>query len=128
MVVGFGLMIRSYLSRLNLLLVPRISAVLIVVIVLYMLLSIVGYRMGLEGTLNVTYFPMIIIAWTIERMSVLWEEEGPREGMVQGGGSLLVAILAYLVMTDGRRSGDCGAPAARRGALPVRRRWFAGCP
>ncbi len=99
-VVGFGLMIRSYLSRLNLLLVPRISAVLIVVIVLYMLLSIVGFRMGLEGTLNVTYFPMIIIAWTIERMSVLWEEEGPREVMTQGGGSLLVAILAYLVMTN----------------------------
>src|SRR5690625_6931104 len=31
-------------------------------------------------------------------MSILWEEEGPREVVVQGGGSLLVAVLAYLLM------------------------------
>jgi hypothetical protein len=31
-------------------------------------------------------------------MSVLWEEEGPREVLIQGGGSLLTASLAYLVM------------------------------
>ncbi|MBT8127142.1 MAG: inactive transglutaminase family protein [Gammaproteobacteria bacterium] len=99
-VVGVGLMIRGYLSRLNLLLVPRLAAVLIVVIGLYVALSIIGFKMGLMGVLSVTYFPMIIIAWTIERMSVLWEEEGAREVMIQGGGSLLTAILAHLVMTE----------------------------
>ena len=99
-VVGVGLMIRGYLSRLNLLLVPRLSAVLIVVIGLYVALSIMGFKMGLMGVLSVTYFPMIIIAWTIERMSVLWEEEGAREVMIQGGGSLLTAILAHLVMIE----------------------------
>ena len=31
-------------------------------------------------------------------MSILWEEEGPRQVVVQGGGSLLVAVLAYLLM------------------------------
>jgi hypothetical protein len=41
---------------------------------------------------------MIIIAWTIERMSILWEEEGAKEVLKQGGGSLLVAVLAYLLM------------------------------
>jgi hypothetical protein len=41
---------------------------------------------------------MIILAWTIERMSILWEEQGPREVLVQGGGSLLVAVLAFLAM------------------------------
>jgi hypothetical protein len=41
---------------------------------------------------------MIILAWTIERMSITWEEEGPREVLIQGGGSLLVAGLAFLVM------------------------------
>ena len=99
-VVGFGLMIRGYLSRLNLLLVPRIAAVLIVVIVLYVWMSIAGFRMGIPGALSVTFFPMIIISWTIERMSVLWEEQGPREVMIQGGGSLLTATITYLVMTE----------------------------
>ena len=99
-VVGVGLMIRGYLSRLNLLLVPRLAAVLIVVIGLYVALSIIGFKMGLMGVLSVTYFPMIIIAWTIERMSVLWEEEGAREVMIQGGGALLTAIVAHLVMIE----------------------------
>jgi hypothetical protein len=43
---------------------------------------------------------MIILSWTIERMSILWEEEGAKEVFVQGGGSLLVAVLAYLVMIN----------------------------
>jgi hypothetical protein len=43
---------------------------------------------------------MIILAWTIERMSILWEEEGPREVLIQGGGSLLVSVLAYLLMSQ----------------------------
>ena len=46
----------------------------------------------------ITFFPMIIIAWTIERLSILWEEEGPRDVLIQGGGSMLVAMLAYLPM------------------------------
>src|SRR5690606_18851702 len=50
--------------------------------------------------MTITFFPMIIIAWTIERMSILWEEEGPSEVVKQGGGSLLVAILAYLLMSS----------------------------
>lgn len=99
-VVGVGLLIRGYLSRLNLLLVPRLAAVLIVVIGLYVSLSVIGFKMGLVGALSVTYFPMVIIAWTIERMSVLWEEEGAREVMIQGGGSLLTAVLAHLAMTE----------------------------
>lgn len=99
-VVGIGLIIRSYLSRLNLLLVPRIAAVLIVVIGLYIALSIAGFKMGLIGVLSVTFFPMIIISWTIERMSILWEEEGAKEVLIQGGGSLLTASITYLVMTE----------------------------
>src|SRR5690625_7007610 len=62
------------------------------------ILSLLGYQLGLSTGMTITFFPMIIIAWTIERMSILWEEEGPREVVVQGGGSLLVAVLAYLLM------------------------------
>ncbi|MEE3325947.1 MAG: inactive transglutaminase family protein [Myxococcota bacterium] len=98
-VVAIGLVIRTYLSRLNLLLVPRISAVVIVVILLFAGVSIASYKLGIEAGLNVTFFPMIIMAWTIERMSVLWEEEGAREALIQGTGSLAVAVLVYLAMS-----------------------------
>ena len=97
-VVAIGLVLRGYLSSLNLLLVSRISALIILVIFITAGLSIIGYQMGFNTGMTVTFFPMVILAWTIERMSILWEEEGAREVFTQGGGSLLVAILAYLAM------------------------------
>jgi len=99
-VVGIGLIIRSWLSRLNLLLVARISAVMIVVIGIMAGFSIATNQLGFSQALTITFFPMIILAWTIERMSILWEEDGSREVLIQGSGSLLVAIIAYLLMTN----------------------------
>lgn len=100
LVVAVGLVIRSYLSHLNLLLVARVSAVIITVIAIISVFSVVAYRMGLNAGLTITFFPMIILSWTIERMSILWEEEGPKEVLIQGGGSMLTAVLAYLAMNN----------------------------
>lgn len=100
LIVGTGLMIRSYLSRLNLLLVARISAVIIAVILIISVFTVIAYRVGLLEGLSITFFPMIILSWTIERMSILWEEEGAKEVLVQGGGSLFTAVLVYLAMTS----------------------------
>ena len=99
-IVGVGLVIRSYLSHLNLLLVARISSVVIVVIGIMSIFSIVSYKLGINEALTITFFPMIILAWTIERMLILWEEEGAKEVYLQGGGSLLVAVLAYFAMCN----------------------------
>jgi hypothetical protein len=98
LVVAIGLVIRSYLSDLNLLLVARIAVLVILVIGIISMISIVSYRLGLISGLTIMFFPMIILAWTIERMSILWEEQGAREVLKQGGGSLLVAVLAFLLM------------------------------
>lgn len=98
-IVGLGLLLRSYLSYLNLLMVARIATLVVLVIMMISVLSLLGYQLGLNSGVTVTFFPMIIIAWTIERMSILWEEEGSREVLIQGSGSLLVAVLAYLIMT-----------------------------
>ncbi len=100
LIVGVGLLIRSYFSRHNLLLVARISLVIISVVLILALFSVISYRMGLSEGLKLTLFPMIILSWTIERMSILWEEEGHKAVLTQGGGSLLVAILSYLVMSN----------------------------
>ncbi|MDH3993723.1 MAG: gonadoliberin III, partial [Gammaproteobacteria bacterium] len=97
-VIAIGLVLRSYLSRLNLLLVARIATLIVLVIFVIAALSILGYQLGYSTGMTITFFPMIIIAWTIERMSILWEEEGPREVLIQGGGSLVVAVMAYLLM------------------------------
>ena len=100
LVVGAGLLIRGLMSRLHLLLVARITAVIIVVIGIIAFFTVFSYQVGLTEGLKITLFPMIILSWTVERMSVLWEEEGAHEVMVQGGGSLATAVLAYLAMTN----------------------------
>jgi hypothetical protein len=100
LIVAVGLVIRNYLSYLNLLLVARVSAVIITVIAIISIFSVIAYRMGLNAGLTITFFPMIILAWTIERMSILWEEEGPKEVLIQGGGSLMTAVIVYLAMNN----------------------------
>jgi hypothetical protein len=100
LIVGTGLMIRSYLSRLNLLLVARISAVIISVILIIAVFTVLSFRLGITQGLTITFFPMIILSWTIERMSILWEEDGAKEVLLQGSGSLFTAIIVYLAMTN----------------------------
>ncbi len=99
-VVCVGLILRALLSHLNLLLVPRISAILVFVITIYLAISVIGFKMGSEVGLNVTFFPMIIISWSIERMCVLWEEEGGKDVLIQGSGSLFTASVIYVLMQN----------------------------
>ncbi len=100
--VAVGLWFRFLLSRLNLLVVPRVAACVVIVTLLMILMTVIGYRMGMSGGVQVTLFPMIILAWTIERMSIIWEEEGRRSAIVQVGGSVFVAVLAFLFMKIGQ--------------------------
>src|SRR5690606_26599027 len=98
-VVGFGLLVRFYLERLRLLLVPRLTAILILVVLLMAAVSVLSNRLGLEVGLSVALFPMVIMAMTIERMSVAWDERGAGSAIKEGVGSLVVAALAYLAMS-----------------------------
>jgi len=100
LVVALGLAFRFYLDRLKLLLVPRLAAVLIMVVLTMALMSVVLHKLGLEQGLSVALFPMVILTMTIERMSIVWEELGPADAMKQGLGSLFVAALAYAVMNN----------------------------
>lgn len=100
LILVVGIWVRSLLSRLDMLLVARIAAVVVLVVSLMAAISIVSYKLGIEQALTVTFFPMIIIAWTIEHMSILWEDDGPMEVLIQTTGSLGVAILCFFVMTN----------------------------
>jgi len=100
LIVGFGLALRFYLEYLQLLLVPRLAAVLIIVIILMTVVTIFSFKLGFETGLSIALFPMVIMAMTIERMSLVWEEHGPAEALKQGFGSLAVAALAFIVMNN----------------------------
>jgi hypothetical protein len=98
-VLACGLAVRLYVERLKLLLVPRLGAVLIVVVGLIAALTIITHRMGLDVGLSVGLFPMVILTMTIERMTVTWEERGAGEALQQAAGSLLVAAVCFLIIS-----------------------------
>lgn len=99
LIVSLGLFFRFYLERLRLLLVPRLAAVVTIVVLLMTTISIVSHQLGTETGLSVSLFPMVIISMVIERMSVVWEERGALVSIQEGLGSLMMAALAYLVIS-----------------------------
>lgn len=99
-IITLGLIIRAILSKLNLLLVPRISAVVIFVILIMQALTILGYRFSVDVALSAVFFPIIIMAWIIERASITWEEDGPTNAGREIFYSLAVAIVTYFIVSN----------------------------
>ncbi|WP_116812056.1 inactive transglutaminase family protein [Steroidobacter cummioxidans] len=97
-IVSLGLLIRFYLEKLRLLLVPRLTTVLTVVVLLMAGISVLSEKLELQPGLSIALFPMVILSMTIERMSIVWEERGASEALQEGIGSLVVAAVAYVVM------------------------------
>lgn len=102
--VGIGILVRLYLDKLHLLLVPRLAVILTVVVISMLAFSILGNNLGIQKFLSISLFPMVILTMVIERMSVVWEERGPKEAMIKCTGSLITAVVAYFAMNNGTLS------------------------
>ncbi len=98
LITCLGLAARFYFEKLKLLMVPRLGAVMIVVLLFMGVLSLLSYKLGLSIGLSLALFPIVIIVMTIERMNVVWEERGASEALQQGLGTLLVAAASYWLM------------------------------
>lgn len=94
-----GLVARSLLERLRLLLLPRVGGVLTVVVLLMVILALIANELGLEVALAVALFPMVVITMMIERTAIMWEEVGAKEAMKQWINGTLGAVAVYYVIT-----------------------------
>lgn len=97
-IVSFGLLARFYLDELRLLLVPRLAAILTIVILLMIFISVICQNLNLDSGLSVALFPMVILTMTIERMCITWDERGAYDAMKAGVGSLVAAVICFSVM------------------------------
>lgn len=98
--VMIGLGLRAYFNGLQLLIVPRLAAVLSIVTLLMALIALVGNAFNIALGFSISLFPLVIITMTIERMSLVWDEFGAREALTRGAGSLAAAVVSYLVMSN----------------------------
>lgn len=95
--LGYG--VRSGLDRLRLLLVPRMSVILTLVIVCFTLLALAGNKLGMRHLMAVGLLPFVILTMIIERFFVVIEESGLQEGLRMALGSAAVSMIAYAIIS-----------------------------
>jgi hypothetical protein len=97
-IVGLGYLARRGVDRLHLLLVPRLSVLLTMVIALFTILALIGSKLGKREFMAVGLIPFVILTMTIERFFVVAEESGPRAALRTATGSAAVAAITYLIV------------------------------
>ena len=97
-VLVVGLVSRSWLDRLKLLVVPRLSILLTLVVLCVVFgVSIFEYFNPTRSAQTVL-LPMVILTMMIERFFLTSEEDGPRFAVQLLTSTLLVAFLCYLLL------------------------------
>ncbi|AFY53026.1 hypothetical protein Riv7116_0423 [Rivularia sp. PCC 7116] len=100
LVVIIGLLIRAYLDKLQLLIVPRLAAILTATVLTIGILAIILQRFGINLGLSISLFPIVILAMLIERAALSWEEAGAKETIIAGLGTVLIAVIGYLCVIN----------------------------
>jgi hypothetical protein len=97
-VVLIGYLVRRWIDKLRLLLVPRLSLILTLVVIFFTVLALIGSKLGLRQFMAVGLLPFVILTMTIERFFVITEEAGIREGLWTAAGSAAVATITYEIL------------------------------
>ncbi|MGD9632682.1 MAG: 7TM domain-containing protein [Pirellulales bacterium] len=97
-VIMAGVVSRTYLERLRLLAVPRLSIILTIVILCVVFGMSILYYLLPEIVTDAVLLPMVILTMLIERFYVTTEEDGLPYTLQLAAGTLMVAVLVYAVL------------------------------
>lgn len=97
-VIIVGYFFRRAVNTMRLLLVPRLSVLLTLVIACLTAFALAGKAFGLREFMAVGLLPIVILTMTIERFFVITEEAGAREGLRTAAGSAAVAAIIYSII------------------------------
>jgi len=97
-IVLIGYVARRGLDRMRLLLIPRMSVLVTLVIFCFIILALLGNRFGVRQFMAVGLLPFVILTMTIERFFVVVEEHGMRTAMETALGSAAVSVITYLII------------------------------
>lgn len=96
--IGLGLLSRAGLERLKLLMVPRLSLVLTLVVwCIVFSVSLLDYFHLIPST-QAVLLPMVILTMTVERFYLTTEEDGARFALQLMAGTTVVAACCYAVL------------------------------
>lgn len=97
-VVVLGVAFRYVLDALQLLLVPRLSILLSIVVLILLGVALSGGELGTEEAASVALFPIVIMTTVIERFSIKLAEEGVPAALVNTFWTVVIALTGYGVL------------------------------
>jgi len=97
-VVLIGYIARRAIDRFRLLLVPRLSVLLTLVIICFGIFALIGGKLRLQALMGVGLLPIVILTMSIERFFVLIEESGTREALNTAAGTVAVSIITFFII------------------------------
>lgn len=95
MVLSIGVLGRLFITRLHLLLVPRLSVLLSMVVLTVALLGLVGVELDDRDFFAGILFPIVILTMLVERFSITVDEEGWREAVKRAVSSVCISVAVY---------------------------------
>jgi transglutaminase-like putative cysteine protease len=101
-VIAVGVFGRVVLERLRLLLVPRLSILLCLVVLGVTAFALLGRSLENRDFFSGVLFPIVILTMLCERFSISIAEEGMRNAFVRAGWSMGVTGAVYPIMRDPR--------------------------
>lgn len=97
-IMAVGTLVRLFLERFQMLQTPRLGIMLTVTSLIMLGISILSVSKDLVQSSRVSLFPLVIISMTIERFSVMAEEDGFGAAIKVCIMTVLVACFSYGVM------------------------------
>ncbi|MCK6555586.1 hypothetical protein L6Q96_13560 [Candidatus Binatia bacterium] len=97
-IVGVGAVVRGLLQRVRLQLVARLAILIAIVAGTMAGLTVLGASFGIGALINVSIFPMVIMAGVIENFSSSQAELGTREAIRLAVNTLVLAAICYLAV------------------------------
>ncbi|MEN8160492.1 MAG: 7TM domain-containing protein, partial [Myxococcota bacterium] len=95
LVILLGFLARFALERLRLLMVPRLSIVLCVVVLAVIVLALSGQDSGQSAFFAGALLPIVILTMLIERVYITTSEEGATQALLRAFWSVLVAAAIH---------------------------------
>lgn len=99
-IIIIGLTARSYIEKLQLLMVSRLSSILCIVVLSIVIFMLLNKDSTIPLGISVALFPIIILVMFIERMSTMIEETGTRSAYIGCIGTLALASIIYFVIMN----------------------------
>lgn len=97
-ILGVGIVLRSLLSRVHLFFTARMALLISMVSLVMVMASVIGILFGIGPLVNISVFPMVIMAGVIENFTRTQMEVGFRESLRISLSTLSICVVGYAVV------------------------------